>query len=121
MNTVRTIKGRQAEDLAYEFLTQQGLTLLTRNYRCRMGEIDLIMREGNITVFVEVRSRGNNRFMDTVESIDSGKRAHIIATSQDYLQNQKRADKDVCRYDIVLLTGPAGSEQIEWLKNAFEA
>lgn len=121
MDTARAIKGRQAENLAYEFLTQQGLTLLARNYRCRRGEIDLIMREGKITVFVEVRSRGNSGFMDTVESIDSGKRAHIVATSQDYLQTQKRTDKDICRYDVILLTGPAGAERIEWLKNAFEA
>ena len=113
-------KGKLAEDIAYQYLKQQGLTLLAKNYRSTRGEIDLIMRDEEVTVFVEVRSRKNNRHMHTVETIDSGKRAHIIGASQEYLQNHNRSNKDICRFDIVLLTGEPDSADIEWIKNAFE-
>jgi len=114
-------KGKLAEDLAYQYLKRQGLRLLAKNYRSRMGEIDLIMRDGNVTVFIEVRSRKHDGHMHVVESIDSGKRARIIETSLEYLQNHRRSNKDICRFDVILLTGSPESVRIEWIKNAFEA
>ncbi|OGT82142.1 MAG: YraN family protein [Gammaproteobacteria bacterium RIFCSPLOWO2_02_FULL_52_10] len=114
-------KGKLAEDIAYKYLKQQGLKLLVKNYRSPMGEIDLIMRDGEVTVFIEVRSRRHSRHMHAVESIDSGKRTHIVNTSEEYLQNQRRSNKEICRFDVVVLTGAPDSAQIEWIKNAFEA
>ncbi|MBF8268721.1 MAG: UPF0102 protein Nwat [Gammaproteobacteria bacterium] len=115
------LKGKLAEDIAYQYLKQQGLKLLVKNYRSHTGEIDLIMRDGEITVFIEVRSRRYNSYMHAVETIDSGKRTHIIVTSQEYLQHHRRSNKDICRFDVVLLTGAPESARIEWIKNAFEA
>lgn len=114
-------KGKSAEDLASRYLGQRGLTLLTRNYRSRRGEIDLIMQDGDVIVFVEVRSRKNSRAMNVIESINSEKCTRIIQTSQQYLQNRKQPDECTCRFDIVLITGQADATQIEWIKNAFEA
>lgn len=114
-------KGKIAEELAYRFLDRQGLKLLTRNYRSRRGEIDLIMQDGDVIVFIEVRSRKNNRTMNVIESISSEKCSRIISTSQQYLQNRRQIDQFSCRFDIVLITGRPESAEIEWIKNAFEA
>ena len=113
-------KGRTAEDIAYKYLIRQGFKLLARNYRSRRGEIDLIMRDEEIIVFIEVRSRKDNRTMNVVESIDSQKRARIIQTSQQYLQSDKNLRDSICRFDIVLVKGQLESAEIEWIKNAFE-
>jgi len=114
-------KGKTAEDLAFRYLDQRGLKLLSRNYRSRRGEIDLIMQDGDVVVFIEVRSRKDNRTMNVIESIDSTKCARIIQTSRHFLQNMKHPDECTCRFDIVLITGPADTAEIEWIKDAFEA
>lgn len=121
MKLYARIKGNHAEEIACKYLVRQGLTLLTKNYRTAFGEIDLIMRDGEITAFIEVRSRKNNNFMDVLETIDSAKCNRIIRTSMYYLQENNRTDRDICRYDIVLLTGKPETAEIEWIKNAFEA
>ena len=108
-------KGRTAEDIAYKYLIRQGFKLLARNYRSRRGEIDLIMRDEDIIVFIEVRSRKDNRTMNVQ------KRARIIQTSQQYLQSDKNLRDSICRFDIVLVKGQLESAEIEWIKNAFEA
>lgn len=114
-------KGRAAEELAFKYLDRQGLKLLTRNYRSRRGEIDLIMQDGDVIVFIEVRSRKNNRTMDVIESINPEKCERIIRTGRQYLQNSRHAGEFTCRFDIVLITGQLESAEIEWIKNAFEA
>jgi putative endonuclease len=111
-------QGTNAEILVLEFLKQQGLTELTRNFRARTGEIDLIMLEKSIIVFVEVRSRKNNRFMDPVETIDNRKVQKILRTSRLYLQRYP-APFDSCRFDIVTLTGNISAPRLDWIKNAF--
>ena len=121
MQTSTRSKGKLAEDLACQYLKRRGLRLLEKNYRSPKGEVDLIMRDGNVTVFIEVRSRKHDGHMHVVESIDSGKRARIIETSLEYLQNHRRSNKDICRFDVILLTGSPESVRIEWIKNAFEA
>ena len=72
--------GTGAEDLACAYLQQNGLRLLARNYRCRSGEIDLIMRDGEYLVFVEVRYRKREAFGSAAETVSSSKRARIITT-----------------------------------------
>jgi putative endonuclease len=114
-------RGMLAEEAARHYLEQQGLRFLAKNYRSHAGEIDLIMQEGDVTVFIEVRSRKNNRYMHPIETIDYNKRSHIINACNNYLQNRNRLDKTVCRFDILTFTGPPGSAQFEWIKNAFEA
>jgi len=117
----RTDRGRAAEDLALAYLEARGLVPLARNYRSRRGEIDLIMRDGEITVFVEVRARSSNTFMTAVETIDNRKKKKIIFASQQYLQQSSERDDGYYRYDVVSIDGPVESGNIQWIKNAFDA
>ena len=110
--------GAQAEQLAVQYLQQQGLTLIMQNYRSRFGEIDLIMKDGTALVFVEVRLRRNADFGGAAASIDTRKQQRIIHTAQHYLANFARIPP--CRFDVVLMGGEKG-EEMEWLKNAFDA
>ncbi len=114
-------QGMLAEEKAFSFLKEMGLQALDRNYRTLRGEIDIIMQDKEIVVFVEVRARTNNNIMDVLETIDHRKRSRIIQASQHYLQKYKTTNKSICRFDVVLFTGPPESAKIEWIKNAFEA
>lgn len=106
--------GAQAEQAAAEHLTRQGLILLERNYRCRGGEIDLVMRDGATLVFVEVRARARSDFGGAAASITASKQARIILAARHYLA-QHRVDAP-CRFDAVLIQ--AGC--LHWLRAAFE-
>ncbi|MBI1174111.1 MAG: YraN family protein [Sideroxydans sp.] len=110
-------RGAQAEQLAARFLQQQGLTLLQQNYRCRHGEIDLILRDGATLVFAEVRLRSRSDFGGAAASIDRAKQQRLIRTAQHYLATLPGTPP--CRFDAVLLQSPDGAG-IEWLRNAFE-
>jgi putative endonuclease len=116
-----TEKGRLAEDRALAFLQTQGLLLLCRNYRSPKGEIDLIMRDEETTVFVEVRSRSHSKILDTIETIDQRKQKKIILTSQYYLQEHKTDHTPYYRFDVILISGGVDRQNIEWIKNAFDA
>jgi len=108
--------GQQAEQYACEYLENQGLKLLARNYRCALGEIDLIMRdEQNTVVFIEVRKRSHPHFATAIESVTHNKQRKIIKTATHYLQKQNWFDKVTCRFDIVGLS----KDEVEWIKDAF--
>ena len=111
-------RGKNAEQLALNYLNHHGLKFLQRNFRCRLGEIDLIMQEGTTTVFVEVRSRANDKIMNTVETIDRKKVQKIIRTAGYYLQQDPEGSGPY-RFDIITLTGKINSPRIDWIKNAF--
>lgn len=110
-------RGEQAETLAAEFLRGQGLHIAARNYRCRFGEIDLIARDGDTLVFVEVRSRASNAFGGAAASITPAKRARLLKTAHHYLAGCNPLPP--CRFDAVLVTGRP--QHIEWLRGAIEA
>lgn len=113
--------GDSAERIAETFLQGHGLTLVTRNYRCRFGEIDLIMRQRDTLVFIEVRLRRShkgNDFGGPAASITATKQSRIIAAAQHYLAGIKQLPP--CRFDAVLLNG-LNVKDVEWLPNAFEA
>ncbi len=115
--------GQQAEQIACDYLQQHGLQLITQNYSCRRGEIDLIMYDADTLVFVEVRARRSDRFGSALESITADKQSRIIATAQQYLQ-QNRSQQN-CRFDVVAVRiGPAGNSQnhqvSDWIRDAFQ-
>ena len=112
------IPGSQAEKIAYEHLKNHGLKGLYQNYRSRFGEIDLIMMQGDILVFIEVRHRSDTRHMDPLETITPAKIRKIILTSQFFLQNH-RSIRNQFRFDIITITGDLNSPEIMWIKNAF--
>ena len=108
-------RGEPAENLAVAFLEREGLRILQRNYRCRMGEIDLVAQSGDTTVFVEVRARSSEAFGGAAGSITAAKRRRLVAAARHYLA-RRRADR-ACRFDVVLLQGD--ERRIEWVANAF--
>jgi putative endonuclease len=111
-------QGALAEQLAAGYLQQHGLKLLHKNYSCRYGEIDLILLDGDIHVFAEVRLRSNAAFGGAAASIDARKQAKLLKTAHFYLSGFKHMPP--CRFDAVLLQS-ADLQQIEWIKNAFTA
>lgn len=110
--------GAAAEKLAAAYLQQNGLVLLESNFSCRFGEIDLILQDAGVIVFVEVRLRTHGSFGGAAASITLPKQARIVKAAQMYLQKLSRQPQ--CRFDVVLLNR-LDAEKIEWIKNAFEA
>jgi len=108
-------RGTSTEQLACNHLQASGLKLLHQNYRLRTGEIDLIMRDGNTIVFIEVRYRKNNRYGGAICSIDPRKQARIIRTAQHYLQY--RSPDAQARFDVIAVEG---NDDIHWVRNAFD-
>lgn len=95
--------------------------LVTRNYRCRRGEIDLVMRDTDTLVFVEVRRRTNRTFGGGLESIDARKRARLVAAADHYLTTKRIGVEPPCRFDVVAIDGPYPRIRIEWVRDAFDA
>lgn len=117
------LKGRKAESRARRFLEHKGLRFVEANYRCRAGEIDLIMIDDAVLVFVEVRYRANQDFGGALESIDSGKRRKLRTAAAHYLQRRRAGAEPPCRFDVVLMAGAAGDDfsddsAIDWIRNA---
>ncbi len=109
--------GKQAEQLACNYLEKQGLKLVQRNFYCRRGEIDLIMCDGQTLVFIEVRYRRNGYHGSALESITSSKQSRIITTAQHYLMQSGWAHN--CRFDVIAIT-PTQPDQILWIRDAFQ-
>lgn len=101
------------------WLETQGLTLETHNYTIKGGEIDLVMRDADVLVFVEVRYRRQSGHGSPLESITYHKQRKIILAARHYLA-VKGVDSP-CRFDVVAVTGQDGDRQIDWIKAAFEA
>lgn len=110
-------RGDDAETLAANYLEAQGLSLLQRNYHCRFGEIDLVMKQDNTIVFVEVRMRSHAAFGGAAASITSSKQQKLIRTAEHFLQQHGNA---ACRFDAILMN-TLDSSQIEWVRDAFSA
>ena len=107
-------EGARAEDLCADLLRAAGLRLIERNWRCRLGEIDLIAEEGDTLVFAEVRMRGAGLFGGAAESVTAAKRARIVAAARLYLTRRPEA---ACRFDVFLVDGPP--RHVQWIRNAF--
>lgn len=113
-------RGVQAEQAACDHLLARGLRLQARNYRCRSGEIDLIMRDGETLVFVEVRFRSSNRFGGAAASVDAAKQQKLIRAAQTFLAEQ-RCNHLPCRFDVVTVCPHDGGMRVDWIPNAIEA
>lgn len=108
------LRGKSAEDQAHSFLLGNGLILVCRNYRCKQGELDLIMNDQKTLVIVEVRYRKSDTYGSALESVTPSKQSKIIAATQHYLSTL-RVDCPV-RFDVVAISG---NGDINWIKNAF--
>lgn len=105
--------GRDAEDRALAYLQRHGLVLVERNWCCRGGELDLVMRDGGCLVFVEVRHRSGSAFGGAAASITPAKCRRLQRAAALYLQCH-RLDRMPCRFDAVL---SQGNDALQWLKN----
>lgn len=110
----RKDRGDEAENLALRYLRKAGLKPVSRNYHCRGGEIDLIMRDGDTLVFVEVRYRKNRHYGGAAASITPRKQQRIIVAAQHYLLSLN--EEPACRFDVVAIDE---GEDIQWIQNAF--
>lgn len=111
-----------SETLAVCYLLSRGLNLLDRNYRCRWGEIDLVMEDkkgsDRILVFVEVRYRKGIGYGRPEETVSRSKQRRIILTANHYLQNRSSEDQTM-RFDVVAITWPNYAPSVTWIKEAF--
>ncbi|TVP56046.1 MAG: YraN family protein [Halomonadaceae bacterium] len=117
----RQQQGSATEALAAEYLQQQGLQLITRNFHCRRGELDLVMAEQEWLVFVEVRSRKANALVSPAESISWRKQQRLIAAARYYLHRYNGYNRP-CRFDVVCVSTPCtGQPNLHWIRDAFDA
>jgi putative endonuclease len=117
---MREARGRAAEDAALAHLRNRGLSLLARNYRCRLGEIDLVMREGDELVFVEVRARGSEDHGGAAGSVDACKQRRLRLAARHFLMTHPRAAAWPARFDVVAISGPDGENEPHWIRAAFD-
>lgn len=112
--------GEAGELIALAHLQSQGLQLMERNYRCRGGEIDLVMWERKTLVLVEVRLRSGEAFGGAAASVDARKQQRIILASRHLIMMRPQLSRVSARFDVVALMNASGkSGTIEWLKDAF--
>ena len=113
-------RGERYEALACAHLRAAGLSLLARNFQTRFGELDLVMRDDDVLVFVEVRYRARDGFGGGAESITAGKRRKLTTAAQQFLQANPKLAALPCRFDVVSMSGNDDAPAIEWLRNAFD-
>lgn len=113
--TARQIVGQMGEDEALRYLQQQGLALIERNFRCKGGEIDLVMQDGDTLVFVEVRKRADKNHGGAAASVTPEKQKRLIDAAHIFLQRYKMPP--ACRFDVIAID----ATEMNWLKNAIES
>lgn len=112
MTTVEA--GACAETTATRILTAHGYRIVERNYSCKLGEIDIVARDGDVLVFVEVRSRGDADHGDAAEMVHRRKQRQVARVAQWYLIDRE-PEHDECRFDVVAITG----DHAELYRDAF--
>lgn len=117
----RLRRGAVAESRAEHWLSQQGLKPHDRNVRCRLGEIDLIMRDGATMVMVEVRQRANNAYGGAAASVTVHKQRRLIAATRWWLSRHPQFSASPIRFDVIAIDGDAAHNPIQWIKGAFDA
>ena len=115
----RQASGQAGEALALAHLQQQGLRLLAQNWRCKVGELDLVMLDGATVVFVEVRYRRHSAWGGAIASIDARKREKLARAASYFLQQQTRWAHSPCRFDVIAIDA-VEPLRLNWIQNAFD-
>ena len=118
--TARSI-GARWEDAASRYLQGGGLQLVARNFSCRFGEIDLVLRDGEQIVFAEVRYRDNARHGSGTLTVGPAKQAKLVRAAAFYLQAHAKFAGLPCRFDVIGCSGTPDAPAFEWTRNAFDA
>lgn len=118
--TAKQLLGAAAEQAAADFLRAQGLEILDRNFRRRLGELDIIARDGDVLVIAEVRTRSSDQFGGAAASVDLRKQTRLIRAAHQLLQQRRELSKLRVRFDV-LVVAEVGHEspRVEWLRHAF--
>ena len=114
-------RGAQVEAAARVYLIAAGLQPLAANAQSRHGEVDLVMRDGDSVVFVEVRYRRNAAFGDGFASVDAGKRRRLVLAARQFLAAHRDCRDAPCRFDVIDASGDPASPSLQWLRDAFRA
>ncbi len=120
MTRAKQNKGARGEEKACDFLQGQGYRILERNYRCRLGEMDIIAREGRTVVFVEVKARSSERFGLPQEAVGPQKRRRMTAIALCYLKSKGWLGEPA-RFDVAAVSLDGASETVTLYRNAFDA
>ncbi len=112
--------GREAEQSAERFLQRQGLATVARNYTCRWGELDLVMRDADILSVIEVRSRAAGARCSAEESVSAAKRRRILLATRHFLARHPQWANAHLRFDLVAISEGDGDNELRWIRNAFE-
>lgn len=122
MLTQRQELGRRAEQLAADLLRSAGFELLERNYRRRLGELDVVARGAGVLVIAEVRTRTQQRYGSAAASVDRRKQQRIIRAAAQLLQQRPELARLPVRFDVIVVSDATGAApRIEWIRHAFEA
>jgi putative endonuclease len=118
--TPKQLIGQRAENIAAAFLRAQGLEILERNYLRRLGELDIVAREGDVLVIAEVRTRATNRYGGAAASVDSRKQQRLIRVTSQLLQQRKDLSRLRVRFDVLAVLD-MGREmpRVDWIRHAF--
>ncbi|MCH2557277.1 MAG: YraN family protein [Alcanivorax sp.] len=116
----RRQRGLRAERRVLDWLRERGLTPLAANYRCRLGEVDLIMEHGDTLVFVEVRWRAGRGYGGALASVDTRKQRRLVRAARHFLGRHPLQARRPCRFDVVgLEPDEQGAVRYDWIQNAF--
>ena len=119
MTKERLDLGKLGEDLALKKITGLGYKCITRNYRCSLGEVDLIARDGDCLVFMEIKTRRSKSLGYAKEAVNARKKRQLSKVALAYMKANNCCDVK-SRFDVVAITMRGGKEQIEVIKNAFD-
>jgi putative endonuclease len=118
--TAKQLAGAAAENIAADFLRAKGLEILERNYRRRLGELDIVARDGDVLVIAEVRTRASDRYGGAAASVDARKQQRIIRATCLLLQRRKDLARLRVRFDVIVVSNIASeTSAVEWIQHAF--
>lgn len=119
MNDSKQLLGKEGERLAEQYLKKKGYKIVERNYRCRGAELDLIVLDRRVIVFVEVKTRTGHGFGSPFEAVEFRKQQKMIQAAQCFLNERKLHQRDA-RFDVVGISWPGDEPLVEHIENAFE-
>ena len=120
MTEARQLLGKGGEDLACRELERRGYAILERRFRSKYGEIDIVARHREVTVFVEVKARGGDQFGGGAAAVTPAKQRTITRVALDYVSRRRLFDRP-CRFDVVVVDTSSGTPAIVVIANAFES
>lgn len=115
----RKAVGLLGEELALEYLLAHGLKLLERNYRCKVGELDLVMLDGTTLALIEVRCRRSNDYGGAAASVTWDKQRRLVRAAEHLLMKRAALKRYPARFDVIAITAGGADAKVDWIKRAF--